>query len=66
MLIAIFIVNAPFKCNELEIKKYKEEYLNSIFEDVLRLIQSKTEDHSTPFETRQPFFWFHYDVGIND
>lgn len=54
LLIATFSKNGPKKCSGLEICQYDKEDLALQFQN-LKLIESNTEDHQTPFATTQNF-----------
>lgn len=53
-LIFTFSKSGPKKCSGLDICQYNREDLEAKF-SMLKLIESGTEDHHTPFETTQNF-----------
>lgn len=55
VLIGTFSVNGPLKCSGLEISQYDSKSLNSQFKPAFELQDSFTEDHTTPFDTKQNF-----------
>lgn len=55
LTIATFSDNGPGKCSGLEVKQYSEASLTRELEDGFRKIKCITEDHITPFNTRQNF-----------
>ena len=57
LTIGTFSENGPTKCSGIDIKQYKEVELNNQFEKGFEKIRCLTEDHTTPFETKQ-FFLF--------
>lgn len=57
LIIATFSVNGPLKCSGLTIQQYDTETMSEFFKDNFELIDSKTEDHITPFNTAQNFIW---------
>ena len=57
MAIGTFSENGPSKCSGLEIKKYSEEELTSELKNGFEKIRCITEDHTTPFNTKQNFLF---------
>jgi Methyltransferase domain len=55
LIIGTFSKNGPTKCSGLDICQYNSETLNDLFSKNFSAIKSFTEDHTTPFETRQNF-----------
>lgn len=55
LAIGTFSDKGPDKCSGLEIRKYSEYQLNHQFEDGFEKIKCITEDHVTPFNTKQNF-----------
>ncbi len=55
LLLGTFSTNGPLKCSGLEISQYNSESLRTMFSPNFKLINSFTEDHTTPFETQQNF-----------
>jgi hypothetical protein len=55
LAIGTFSDKGPDKCSGLEIKKYSEADLKHQFEDGFNKIKCVTEDHITPFNTKQNF-----------
>ena len=55
--VATFSKQGPFKCSGLNISQYSEEELVSVFSSGFHLLDSKTEDHTTPFDTLQNFLF---------
>ena len=55
LMIATFSENGPLKCSGLEIKQYTESTLEGVFKKYFRTVNSKYEDHNTPFGTIQNF-----------
>lgn len=55
--IGTFSENGPEKCSGLLIKKYDEVSLTNLFEPEFKTIICKTEDHMTPFNTKQHFIF---------
>jgi hypothetical protein len=54
-VIGTFSENGPLKCSGLEIQQYSIESLEEQFAPKFEMIESKYEDHQTPFETIQNF-----------
>ena len=57
MTIGTFSENGPTKCSGLEIKKYSEEELTTELKNGFEKIRCITEDHTTPFNTKQNFLF---------
>lgn len=57
LVIGTFSENGPKKCSGLEIKQYNEAEMASRFENNFYKINCITEDHSTPFNTKQNFIF---------
>lgn len=57
LIIATFSVNGPLKCSGLTIQQYDTETMSEFFKENFELVDSKTEDHITPFNTAQNFIW---------
>lgn len=57
LTIGIFSENGPKKCSGLEIKQYNEEMLATEFNNSFEKIRCITEDHITPFDTKQNFLF---------
>ena len=55
LIIGTFSENGPTKCSGLEIKQYSETAIENQFSDSFKKIKCLTEDHVTPFETKQNF-----------
>ncbi|QCX37552.1 class I SAM-dependent methyltransferase [Aureibaculum algae] len=57
MAIGNFSQNGPEKCSGLEIKQYSQEELTLEFRDGFEKMKCMTEDHLTPFGTKQNFLF---------
>jgi len=57
MSVGTFSKQGPIKCSGLNILQYSEEELVSLFSSEFHLLDSKTEDHMTPFNTLQNFLF---------
>ncbi|HLF52275.1 class I SAM-dependent methyltransferase [Flavobacterium sp.] len=57
MTIGTFSENGPKKCSGLEIKQYTETELEHQLSDGFKKLKCTTEDHITPFETKQNFLF---------
>ena len=55
LIIATFSENGPLKCSGLEIQQYSPQSLQAQFDAQFELVESKFEDHKTPFDTIQNF-----------
>ena len=57
LIIGTFSENGPQKCSGLEIKQYSQETLEKLFQKDFQVIECFTEDHTTPFDTKQNFIY---------
>jgi hypothetical protein len=57
LTIGTFSEDGPTKCSGLEIKQYNEEKLTAQLQHGFNKIKCITEDHITPFETKQNFIF---------
>jgi 2-polyprenyl-3-methyl-5-hydroxy-6-metoxy-1,4-benzoquinol methylase len=57
LIIGTFSENGPKKCSGLEIKQYDENELSMKLKDGFDKIKCITEDHITPFDTKQNFLF---------
>ncbi|WP_246029474.1 class I SAM-dependent methyltransferase [Pedobacter nototheniae] len=65
MTIGTFSHNGPQKCSGLEIKQYNEEELRQQMLKGFTKIRCITEDHTTPFETKQNFLFCSFKANAN-
>lgn len=57
LTIGTFSDHGPKKCSGLDIKQYNEEELTVLLNSSFEKIKCITEDHTTPFETKQNFLF---------
>jgi ubiquinone/menaquinone biosynthesis C-methylase UbiE len=57
LTIGTFSENGPTKCSGLEIKQYSEEQLQTQLSRSFEKLKCITEDHITPFHTKQNFLF---------
>ena len=57
LTIGTFSENGPAKCSGLDIKQYSEEQLQAQLSQGFTKIRCITEDHITPFDTKQNFLF---------
>jgi trans-aconitate methyltransferase len=55
LIIGTFSDQGPKKCSGLDIKQYSESELEKQFSNRFKKLKCITEDHTTPFETKQNF-----------
>lgn len=55
LIIGTFSEIGPKKCSGLDIKQYSESELEKQFSNRFKKLKCRTEDHITPFETKQNF-----------
>ena len=55
LIIGTFSDQGPKKCSGLDIKQYSENELENQFSNRFKKLKCITEDHITPFETKQNF-----------
>lgn len=60
-IIGTFSKTGPLKCSGIEISQYNAEDLITTFKD-LRLIESKSIEHTTPFDTTQNFTFACFEI----
>lgn len=65
MTIGTFSQNGPKKCSGLDIKQYDEEKLTSELNKGFDKINCVTEDHVTPFNTKQNFLFCSFKRQLN-
>lgn len=56
-IIGTFSENGPEKCSGLQVKQYNEQELQQELSDGFEKIKCITEDHVTPFNTKQNFLF---------
>jgi SAM-dependent methyltransferase len=57
LILGTFSQNGPLKCSGLEISQYNEAQISDCFQANFNILQSRTEDHTTPFDTTQNFLF---------
>ena len=57
LVIGTFSDNGPEKCSGLEVMRYNEQQLQAELDGGFEKIRCITEDHETPFHTRQNFLF---------
>ena len=57
LTIGTFSDNGPEKCSGLSIKQYSEEALTAELKNGFDKLRCITEDHTTPFDTKQNFLF---------
>lgn len=57
IVIGTFSEQGPKKCSGLFVKQYSEEQLTCLLEEYFEKIQCNTENHITPFDTKQNFLF---------
>lgn len=57
LLMATFSENGPEKCSGLQVSQYSSDKLASLFSEGFELQDFHTEDHITPFGTKQNFLF---------
>lgn len=65
LTIGTFSDNGPEKCSGLAIKQYSEESLSSELQNGFDKIRCITEDHITPFDTKQNFLFCSFKRHLN-
>jgi len=65
LIVGTFSENGPKKCSGLEISQYNEESLNEEFKNGFKKIRCISEDHITPFETKQNFLFCSFKRQLN-
>lgn len=57
LTIGTFSQNGPNKCTGLETKQYSEQTLTAELQNGFEKLRCITEDHKTPFDTKQNFLF---------
>ncbi|NKI25798.1 class I SAM-dependent methyltransferase [Arenibacter sp. 6A1] len=57
LTIGTFSLNGPTKCSGLEISQYSADSLTEIFKNSFEKQRCLTEEHTTPFNTKQDFLF---------
>jgi SAM-dependent methyltransferase len=65
LTIGTFSDNGPEKCSGLQIKQYSEEKLTAELQNGFDKLRCITEDHTTPFETKQNFLFCSFKKHVN-
>lgn len=65
LTIGTFSENGPEKCSSLQIKQYTEEKLTTELQNGFDKIKCVTEDHITPFDTKQNFLFCSFKRHLN-
>jgi hypothetical protein len=65
LTVGTFSENGPKKCSGLDIKQYSEKTLTAEMNNGFEKIKCVTEDHTTPFETKQNFIFCSFKRQLN-
>ncbi len=65
LTLGTFSKTGPEKCSGLEINQYDEDELSSTFKNGFDKIKCVTEDHQTPFGTKQNFLFCSFKRQVN-
>tara|TARA_B110000090_G_scaffold163057_1_gene180215 strand:+ start:1592 stop:2209 length:618 start_codon:yes stop_codon:yes gene_type:complete len=65
LTIGTFSQDGPKKCSDLEIKQYNEQQLTSELKNGFNKVKCVTEDHLTPFGTKQNFIFCSFKRKLN-
>ncbi|WP_437362740.1 class I SAM-dependent methyltransferase [Olivibacter jilunii] len=65
MTIGTFSTNGPTKCSGLDIQQYDEQTLTAELENGFDKLKCITEDHTTPFNTKQNFLFCSFKRKMN-
>ncbi len=65
LTIGTFSDNGPEKCSGLQIKQYSEAQLTAELQNGFDKIRCITEDHTTPFDTKQNFLFCSFKKHLN-
>ena len=60
LILGTFSEQGPKKCSGVEITQYSVDKLDKCFGHLFKNVESKTEDHNTPFKTMQNFVFCSY------
>jgi SAM-dependent methyltransferase len=65
LTIGTFSQDGPTKCSGLQIKQYNEQQLTSELKNGFNKVKCVTEDHLTPFSTKQNFLFCSFKRKLN-
>ncbi len=65
LTIGTFSENGPKKCSGLDVKQYSEESLITELKNGFEKIRCITENHTTPFDTKQNFLFCSFKRQVN-
>lgn len=65
MTIGTFSTDGPKKCSGLDIRQYDEQTLTKELENGFDKLNCITEDHTTPFKTKQSFLFCSFKKRLN-
>ena len=65
LIIGTFSESGPTKCSGLDIKQYSEETLAAELKNGYDKIRCITDDHITPFSTKQNFLFCSFKRHLN-
>ncbi len=60
LIIAAFSLNGPPRCSGLDVVRYSLQTMQAEFGSEFELVESLTEKHVTPFNTKQEFVYCHF------
>lgn len=60
VVLGTFALDGPEKCSGLPVQRYSVESLQHEFEDLLRVVESRTEMHTTPSGSTQSFLFVRF------
>lgn len=59
VILSTFALDGPSRCSGLDVKRYGEDEIKTVFGDGFQLVSSVNELHDTPWDTTQKFTYFH-------
>lgn len=57
LVMATFSTEGPLRCSALDISQYSADSMSTLFDERFELVESFTDDHTTPFDTTQNFLY---------
>src|SRR3989338_3767391 len=60
LIVATFSLNGPLRCSGLNVIQYSLQTMQTEFGNDFTLIENFTEEHMTPFNTKQEFVYCHF------
>lgn len=57
VVLGTFAEDGPLQCSGLDVRRYSAERLADVFSENFSLVETESEDHTTPWDATQHFTW---------